>query len=60
MLRVSGEVRILRRWKLQGDKSRVDMLRIARDRKFYDGKVVRSTDELEMLQGKNRTNSEEK
>ena len=50
MLSVSGEVRISRRWKLRGGKSRADKSRIARDGKCYDGKVVRSTDELEMLQ----------
>ncbi len=51
MLSVSGEVRILRKWKSRGGKPRVDKSRMARDRKCYDGKIVRSTDELEMLQG---------
>ena len=51
MLSVSGEVKILRRKKSQGGKSQVDKSQIARNVKSYDGKVVRSTDELEMLQG---------
>ncbi len=48
---MSGEVRITRRWKLPRGKSQADKSRIAKDRKYYDGKFVRSADELEMLQG---------
>ncbi len=47
---MSGEVRIPRRLKSRRDKSRADKSQIARDRKCYDGTVVRSEDELEMLQ----------
>ena len=51
MLSVIGEVRIPRRQKSQGGKSRADKSRIARDKKYYNGKAMRSENELEMLQG---------
>ena len=50
MLNVSRKVRISLKQKSRGSKPPADKLQIAKDRKYYNGKVMRSTDELEMLQ----------